>query len=135
MKPIKLSEEDYQSLIVNGEVVPGDTPNIYFMVGRIYKVINVADEGQKAYVKCTQSSPTFNLRLVAKSGDRLLVWDSDAYLASGGDVGDNSIFYSPATVTDVWVHNNEIVLDVEFDNGRTVAGMYLTSTKPITEHV
>lgn len=68
----------------------------------------------------------------ALEGCRRLVFDGIAWTLAGGDKGDNSCFYKPATVIKVRLLEGEWVADVLFDHEAHISrGHFLNGLRPI----
>jgi hypothetical protein len=61
--------------------------------------------------------------------ERRIVFDSNSWQKTG-DIGDNSQFYKPATVIRERTKDGEVLLDVQFDDGKASNGHFKRCTKP-----
>jgi len=71
-----------------------------------------------------------------KIGDRFLVFDAFAWFSNGGDDGDNSCFWKPATVRALYYVGSppERVADVRFDGTGTISAAHFTKNfRPLPE--
>jgi len=68
------------------------------------------------------------------AGSRALVFDAKAW-APIGDVGDNTIFWKPATILRTYYnrpHHEEQLADVRFDDGKISNGHFVAAFRPLT---
>lgn len=66
--------------------------------------------------------------------DIVMVFDSYEWDKTG-DVGDNSQFYRPAKVLRYRTHENELIVDVMFDDGRESNGHFFKCVVPVKQDV
>lgn len=68
-------------------------------------------------------------------GKRYLVFDNLAWAQVGHDVGNNSVFWRPATIEHVlFTHDDRLIADVRFDHdNRLSAGHFIDGMKEIKD--